>query len=89
MPLLGRDEIKEIVEDCLRRIGDFSGDIESLMLTGIHDHSLDRFVDCIGRKLTNKRITVRLSVSFVKEMTEDGKTLGDLINHFLDDQSYG
>ncbi len=89
MPLLSRDEIKQVVKDCLREIGGFDGDIESLSLKGSDDRHLDRFVDCIVGKLTNKRITVVLSVSFVRRMIDDDKTIGDLIDHINGNQMYG
>lgn len=88
MPVLTRDEVKKIVEDCLRKIADFDGKVEKFKLTGAHKKSLNKFTGCIARRLRGKRITVPLSVSFLEGTIKEDKTIGYLIKHIDDRQKY-
>lgn len=86
MPLLTRDEIKKIVEGCLRKIGDFQGDVESFKLSGSHKLSLDKFADCIAEKLEEANIIFDISVNVLTEMKAKDETIGDLIERIDSDQ---
>ncbi len=82
MAWLTRDEVKEIVCECLSEIGNFDGDCEEVLIAELTDQYIIDLGNCIQDKLNDRGFSVVLTV----ELIESKEKVSDLIDYIENNQ---
>ena len=82
MSWLTRDQVKGCIEEALRKVADFPGDIEDYKISELADKHRVVFMNAIADALKEKGFQVTLSLSKLQEFNK----ISDLINYVDENQ---
>lgn len=83
MSWLTRDQVKGCIEEALRKVADFPGDIEDYKIKELSDTHQVVFMNAIADVLKAKGFEITLSQSKLKGFT----TMGGLIDYVKENQA--